>query len=299
MRVEITKNHVSLSSRLLREIGRLTGKFTAKSYSKITSIEKILLKRDISVEKKKKILVNELHKGIAEAFSVRKEMLDATSIKSMGKRLAALRKITIKLRSINHYLESTFFQDIKISNLRIGGKAPELSKQSGFGRDELELLESIAYKMIEKAASLDKSLMGKYGSKARAVSIKEGTELKGLGIILRREMILLEHLEAKLPPPGLVTRALAREPSFTHWAARIFALLLQFEWLYGNESLIFRKLKKNKVIRAKINKKIMHLVNERAKLMMIMQEKAESIRKFRLDGGMKKELRNFTTTVNL
>src|SRR3989338_7094249 len=299
MRVAITKNHLSLSNRLAKDLNKVSSKFGSSNYSKFGAIERILLKNDISIEKKKRILAKELHDGMAKAFSVSKKKLNKAAIGLLRQRLSVLRSVIMKLRSINHYLETAFIEDLKVSKLTLDGSTPGLIKQDDLGRDELELLECMAFKMIEKAASLDKRVLGEYGKKAKVVSIKEGTELKGLGIILRKETILLEHLESKLPPPKLVTRSLVTEPSFTHWAARIFALLLQFEWLYGKESLIFSRLKKNRLIRARINKKIKHLVNERAKLMMIMQEKAESIRKFRFNDGMKKELRNFTATINL
>lgn len=297
MRVAATENHLSLNEALVKDINKLAKKFSARDYSKISSVETILLKKDVSVEKKKKILARELHKNTAQTFSISKG-LDKVPIEPMKQRLANLRKIIIKLRSINYYLETTFLKDLKLSKFKFEDKYKVMARQTDLARNELEVLEYSAYKMIEKAVSLDKRLLREYGHKAKEVTLKETSELNGIRIILRKESIVLEHLESKLPPPKLVTSSLMKEPQFTHWVSRIFALLLHFEWLYSKEALIFSKLKKNKLIRAKINKKISHLINERSGLVRIMHKKAESIRNLKI-GDLKKELHNFTTTINL
>lgn len=299
MRVAITEHHLKLNKRLVKEVNYFSRKFSKRSYSKIEDIESILLKKDISVEKKKKMLMKELHNGIVKAFSINKKEFNKEAFAALKKKVSNLRKIIIKLRSINYYLETAFLEDLKISNVRISHKGAQLMQQNDLERDELEILEYTAYKLIEEAVMLDKKLLSEYKHKAREAIRKESIELNDIKLILRKESILLEHLEAKLPPANSITSDLINEPLFTHWVSRIFALLLRLEWLSRKETSIFNLLKKNKLIRAKISKKINHLIVEKFKLVRIMQEKAASMRRFRINNSLKKELHNFTTTISL
>jgi hypothetical protein len=146
---------------------------------------------------------------------------------------------------------------------------------------------------------LDKKLLSEYSHKEKRILLKEKVEVKDLGFILRKESELLQHIEAKLPPPKAVTIALTKEPTFTHWVARIFALLSYLEHIFAKETMLFNKLKKNKTAKAKISKKILHLIKESSKLLNIMNQKAESIKEFRINKGIKKELHNFTATISL
>lgn len=299
MRVAITEHHLKLNKRLVKEVNHFSKKFSKRSYSKIEDIEGILLKKDISIEKKKKILMKDLHNGIVKVFSINKKEFNNEAFASLKEKASNLRKIIIKLRSVNYYLETTFLEDLKISNVGIGDKNPKISKQNDLARDELEILEYTAYKLIGEAVMLDKRILSEYKHKAKAAIGKESIEINDIKSILRKESVLLEHLEAKLPPANSITSDLIKEPSFTHWVSRIFALLLRLEWLCGREALIFNLLKKNKIIRAKISKKISHLIMEKFKLVRIMQEKAASMRKFRINNKLKEELHNFTTTISL
>ena len=101
-----------------------------------------------------------------------------------------------------------------------------------------------------------------------------------------------------MPPPKAAAISLTKEPTFTHWVSRVFALLSYLEHLYSKEAEIFSKLKRNKSAKNKINKKISHLLKEKSKLLRIMEEKTISMNKLRT-GSMIMELRNFTTTINL
>ena len=53
MRVVIYKQHLKLDESLAKESNLLAKKFSSKSYSRVENIGSLLLKRDISVEKKK------------------------------------------------------------------------------------------------------------------------------------------------------------------------------------------------------------------------------------------------------
>lgn len=313
----MNQKHLALNKRLVKELNGLARGFNAGRYLKVENIDSLLLKRDISVEKKKRVLVKELHKSIAEAFSIDKSKFSKKSFDSMKKRLHNIRKIINKLRSINYYLETTFLQDINLlkfgktsgarkslrfsmlSKIKITDESPKARQKSSLGRDELEALEYTAYKLIRDAATLDKRILKEYAHKEGTMLVKEKTEVEDLGLILKKESELLEHLEAKLPPPKAATIALVKEPIFTHWAARVFALLSYLEHIYASESILFTKLKKNKAAKMRISKKISDLAKERSKLLRIMEEKSLSMKRFMMDSKLKRELHSLTTIISL
>lgn len=299
MRVVIVQSHFSLNKKLAKEINQLAGKFNSKSYSKIENINNLLFKRDITIEKKKNALLKKLHELIAETFSINKKKFSKVAFSSLKKRIYNIRNVIAKLRSINYYLETTFLDELKLLKINMPSRSSKIKRQSPLARDELEVLEYTTYRLIEEAVMLDKKLLKEYASKQKRITIEEKVEVKDLGLILEKESELLAHLEAKLPPPKKMSAALIREPTFTRWAARIFALLTYLEHLCQKEVLIFSKLRKNKAVRGMVNKKISQLVKETSKLLKIMEDKAFSIRRFRMDSELKRELRNFTTTITL
>ena len=298
MRVDISQNHLSLNEKLARESNSLAGRFNGRDYSKAENIDGILLKRDISVERKKGILIKKLHELVVKAFSIDKRKFSKKSFDSLKKGLHSIRRITVKLRSINYYLETAFLEDLKDSKIKIGNENIKLQK-SALAGDELEALEYTAYKLISEVVMLDKRLLSEYSHREKNIVREEKAGIKGIGMVLKKESELLEHLEAKLPPPKSATMDMIKEPAFTHWVARIFALLSYIEHMHHKEAEIFSRLKKNKAIRAKISKKIMHLAKEKLKLVGIMEEKIVSMAKFRAGSNLRKELHNLTTTINL
>ena len=299
MRVVINQRHLSLSRRLAWESNKLVKRFNNKAYSKIGDINSILLKRDISVEKKKSALVKKLHEAVATGFSIDKKKLNKNAFESLKKRLDIMRQIVIKLRSINYYLETMFLEDLRISKIKINGKDAMPKRQSNLVRNELEALEYTAYRLIEEAVMLDKRLLKEYKHKEKEVTKKGSIDVKDIEFVLRKESMALEHLEAKLPPSNAASVSLLKEPTFTHWVARVFALLSYLEHMYEKESIIFSKLKKNKAARMKINRKIINIIREKTTLVKVMQEKAVSMRTSKIGSGLKKELHNLTTTITL
>ncbi len=298
MVVVINKKHINLNKRLAKEINRLARNFNNKNYSKIDDIGNILLKRDISIERKKNILIKKLHGSIVAAFSVDKKKFNAKTFAMLKKRLHSIRQIIIKLRSINYYVEAVFLKELGISKMKLSNDA-RLRQQNAIAGDELEALEYTAYKLIEEAAMLDKKLLSEYVHRGEKVLTKEKIEVKDIGLILRKQSALLEHLEAKLPPPKAASFGLMKEPTFTHWVARVFALLSYFEHLYAKEAIIFGQLKKNKKIKIKISKKIMHLIKEKSELLRIMGEKAASMKRFRIGNEAKEEIHNLTSIITV
>ena len=299
MRVAISQRHLSLCERLAKESNNLSAKFNSGSYSKAENIESILLKRDISVEKKKGILIKKLHEFIVKTFSINRKKFGKKNFNSLKKSLHGIRRIIIKLRSINYYLETTFFDELKFSKIKINTGNAKLKRHETLAGDELEALEYTAYKLIGEVVMLDKKLLGEYSHKERNALKKEKIEVKGIGLILKKESSLLEHLEAKLPPPKEATAGLMKDPVFTHWVARVFAILSYFEHLSHKEKEIFSKLKKNKAVKTKINRKIIHLMKEKSKLSSIMEEKYSFMKRSAIDTKIRKELHNLTTVINL
>jgi|SRR3989344_2054455 len=299
MRVEISKEHLRLNNRLTSEVNKFSGSFSKKDYSKIGETEKLLLRRDISVEGKKSILVKKLHDLTAKTFSINKARFGKSSFELMKTRLLHILRLTDKLRSINHYLETTFFEDLKAEGIRVQITYQNAAKSKALARDELQALEYTAYRLIAEAVMLDKTLLKEYSRKEEKIMRKDEAELKDIHSILAKESELLEHIQAKIPTAKAAGTHLIKEPVFSHWASRVFALLAYFEHLYLKERQIFRKLKKNKHIKSKIEKKIAALLKERAKLVQIMEQKIVSMEKFNIGGKFKKELRNLTTIINV
>lgn len=297
--VVINGKHMMLNERLAIESNKLARNFNNLRYSKVEDIDTLLQKRNISVEKKKKMLIKKLHASVVEAFSINKVKFNTQALEFLKKRLSNLRKILIKLRSINYYLETSLFNELKVSSVNLNVGISTLKKEENLAKNELEALEYVTYKLIGEVVMLDKKLLREYVHKEKMVLGEEEVEMKDLGSILRKESGLLEHMEAKLPPPRSAGMFLVNEPIFTHWVARIFALLSYLEYLYHKEMIIFKKLKENAAVRRKISKKIVHLIQEKTKLLKIMQEKATAMKKFRINSELRKELHNITTIITV
>ena len=293
------KNHLELHGRLVREINLLSKNFSSRNYSKITNVNNLLLKKDISVENKKNVLMGGLHKIISTTFSINRKKFQKKDLKSLGKRLDSARKIISKLRDLNYYLETVFLQELKLSRIKIKDISSISKKQDGLAKDELQRLEYSAYRLIGQAVIADKKLLREYSKKEKVIAGREKSEFKSLDMILRKETILMEHLEAKIPPSKMVGINLLQDPVFSHWTARVFALLIYLEHWHSGEKLIFSQLKKNKPVKARINKKIFQIIGEKAKLLKIMDEKADSMKRFNISGSFKRELHSFTSSMRL
>lgn len=298
MRV-ISSRHLVISDKLAKEMNIMSKKFDIRSYSKRENIDSMLLNRDISVEKKKRLLIEKLHSLVAKTFAISRKNITKAAFNSLANRLLSIRKIVIKLRSINNYLETTFLNELNFLEIKIPMQNNRSRNKRSIANDEIEALEYMAYNLIGKVVALDKRLLAEYKSKERNIITKEKIEVNDLGVVLGKESEALEHLEAKLPPPRLLPAALMEEPLFTQWVSRVLALLSYLEHQYSKETGIFSKLKKNKAAKERIGKKIVQLARERSRLLDIMDDKAASMNKLRLDGEIKKELRKLTTTITL
>ena len=299
MRVVIHQKHIGLNKKLADDSNKSASRFSSSSYQKLENIESQLLNRNISVEKKKAFLVVMLHSSIIKAFSINKKKFNKKAYEAFKLRLHNARRIIHKLRSINYYLETVFLRALKTPRrIKIkNGERPRVQK--ALSKSELDALEYATYHLIGDVVMLDKKLLKGYSKKEILIVRKEKVEANDMELILANESELLEHLEAKLPPPKKMPSTLEREPNFTHWVARIFALLALFEHIYLKESMIFNKLKRNKETKMMIGKKIDSLIREQSKLVSIMQEKLITMKKFRINPGLKMEIHHLTTVANL
>ncbi len=298
MRVVINQEHISLNGKLVKECNKRVKSFNAKDYSRIEKIKSVLAKQDISIENKKKNLMEKLHTAIIAAFSIRKKDFSKKAFEFMKRRLACIRSIVAKLRSMNYYLETIFLEDLKLSKIKLRSERQNPKQRRDLARDELEALEYTAYKLIGEAAMLDKKVLKEYAKKEEIIVSEEKIEADELGLLLRKESMLLEHLEAKLPPPKAAEIKLLKEPIFTHWTARVLALLSFLEHTYRKETMSIGKLKKNKELCLKIGRKITYLIKEKSKLLEIMEEKQYAMEKLKLN-ALKKEFHNLTATMAL
>ena len=256
-----------------------------------------MARRDKSVGRKKELLAKKLHNAVVAAFSIDKGKFNKASLESLKRRILAIRELTGRLRGINYYIETSLLDDLNVPIKK--RESAGLRQQGSLARNELEALEYTAYKLIEGAAMLDKRLLDEYSRKRSIILKKQKVEIKDFGFVLGKESAALEHLEAKLPPPRVIGMALFKEPAFTHWAARVFALLSYFEHMRHKERGILSELKKRKSAKMAINRKIAHLIREKSELLGLMQKKAASMKKFRLDDAAKKELHKFTAAIRL
>lgn len=296
MRVELDKLHKDSYVRLVGEVNKFVKSFKSKDYKKSIGYESLLLDKDVSVEKKKKALIERLHKLIVKTFSI-----DLNRIKSEKKILEVLknnikilRNFIHKLKAVNYYLEESFLAELgvikrglRVYKSRNPVKLIEATKFS-LSKKYLDKLEHTTYKLIERIIIFDKKLLKSYKSKEERVVTKEKLEINDINKILKRQSELLNHLEAKLPPPSKIKPLLLNKKFFNQWAPLVLSLLAAFNSEYKKENLIFEKLKKNGRVRQLINKKIKSFEKEKADLIKIKQKRVMGMTKL---GSLDDELR--------
>lgn len=298
MRVAISENHLKLHNKLIRETNLLSKNFSAKAYSKTENIDRLLRRQDISAESKKQLLAKKLHDLVLRTFSIDRKKFSNKNFDSFKKRLQDIRKIIIKLRSINYYLETAFLEDLNLPKARISIKNPKISN-GRLSRGEIGVLEYASYRLIGKAVMLDKRLVKQYTAREEKIIKKEKAGIKDIRVILEKETAVMEHLEAKIVPAGHVTVNLLRDPVFSHWAATVFALLAYLGHLTHVERGISAQLKKNISFRSKIIKKISYIVREKSKLLRIMEQKQYSMGKAIINSKFKKEYHNLIAAIRI
>ena len=307
MRVEIDKIHKDSYKRLAEEVNKSARGFKLRDYKKSRSYESLLLNKNVSAEKKKKVLTERLHKLIVKTFSIDLSKIKSEKVvlKVLKGNIKILRDFVHKLKSINHYLEESFLAEsglIKKSLKSYGSKNIEKLIEAKFSLNKkyLDKLEHTTYQLIEKVILFDKRLLKGYKSKEEKVVSRAEAEVKDIKNVLSRQSELLHHLEAKLPPPSKVSLQLLKRKIFDQWVPRVLALLAGLETEYKKEALIFKKLKKNQRLRLLINKKIMVVEREKVDLIRIKQKRLINVVKSnKLDIELRSMFLEFNTIKNM
>ncbi len=290
--VGVEKGRIVLLEKLADEINRASkrsGKLKKKS--KIVSLDrykKLIGKKDTTVEKKKKELIGKLHKLLIDTV-VNKELIEEN--------IEIIKKVITKLRDINYYLRVIFLREIGLKKK----KTKIIEKESDeINKNELNKLEYMVYKLINRIVFIDNKLIREYKKKEEKIIEDKKAEIKGLNAILKKQSELLCHLEAKMPPKRVVKKLLNKRKNHALWTASTVALLATLEHLYKKEISIFRQLKKNKNIYKRLSLKISHLVKEKKEALKLKEEKImASERLRRLDERWEKALHEMTITARL
>lgn len=296
MRVGIDKIHKDSYVKIVKEVNKFVKNFKLKDYKKSISYENLLSDKNVSVEKKKKALIEKLHKLTVKTFSIdlNKIKSEKEVLKVLRSNIKILRNFVDKLKGVNYYLEESFLVELGLikKSLSIYKKEDpkKLIEAANFSlsKQYLDKLEHTTYKLIEKVILFDKKLLKSYKSREEKIIRKEKLEIKDINEILKRQSELLSHLEAKFPPPSKIKPLLLKKKIFNQWVPLILSLLVGLECEYKKESLIFEKLKKKNKVRLLINKKIKSLEKEKADLIKIKQKRVMGITKL---GSLDDELR--------
>lgn len=291
MAVKIDKKHIEICDSISNEINKKA--YAIKKWD-IKEYERLLNAKNYSVEKKKKELAMRLRRLMVDVFADgMKRKAKKAYLSDLRKNLLVLIGITTKLNRMNRYLQSVFLQEagiIKPKSWKAAGDRKKTAKEPGYlSKEELAKIENAVCRLIEKIMLMDKNLLKKYKKREEKVVEKEKIKIKDLDKIIGRESELLDHIEAKLPPPKKLTRRLLKKQNFDHWMLTALALLSAFENEYRKELVIFERLKQNHRLRKKIEAKISELVKEKEELFKIKEKKIKSIKDV---SSMEKEFRS-------
>lgn len=293
MRVYIEDSHLNIINRITNDINKSSKRFLLREFkAKPKNFGDLLFNSNISIENKKLKLVKELRSLLIKTFSVDIKKIKSKSKLSEGLKfnLQILRALVYKLRSINHYLEINFLREINLLSkfhglniLRSKNQKRLILKDSVLQNHDLEKLEFSIYHLINKIAFLDKDIIKKYKRREKVVIKKSSNEIKDIKSILKKESIILAHIEAKLPPAKKMRQQLLKKKNFNHWVINIFALLTAFETEFDKEKKIYEKLKCDEKIRKILNKRIITIRKEKDKLLKIKELRAISMKKMVID----------------
>lgn len=298
MKIKIEERWIKTFNKIVNDINKLVKK--PLPYIKSKRYERLLTKKDTSIEEKKALLIKELHNLIIKAFSIKENKLKKSETPKIKEYLNFARKIVDKLRDINYYLETTFLYEIGLSK-RLPIKIQKMNiNQNYLTKKDLEKLEFVVYKLIEKIIIFDNKLLKRFEKKEERIIKEKELEIKDLNRLLKKESDILRHLEAKLPPPDKIEYKLFKRPFFDHWAPRVLALLTAFEHLYQKEIEIFNKLKKNRILKSKIETKIKHLIKEKEEAFKLREARILTSEKItKLDKEWEGSLHSWYTVTRL
>jgi len=288
------KRYLDSYKRIVSEANRLP-----KNNLKGKNLKSALSSQNISVERKKQQLMKLLHSIILSTLS-----FDSNSASGRKKALAKLKnnsqaiRLTIhKLKSINNYLEEAFLRELGLVKKPLvvraaSSRSPEkfLEKErKTIDKNYLGLIEHTIYKLMHEIVFFDEKLFKNYSQKEVKVINKEKLEIKDLKNILKRQSELFDALEAKMPPKNNIKSMMFTKQNFHKWAPLAFALLSSIEAECGKENSIFLMVKRNKSLRAKIEKKIRYVAKEKEKMLKLKEKRILAMEKI---GKIEDDYRN-------
>jgi len=291
----VEKKRVEIIELLIKDVNKTLKLFPLNN----VAYDKLILKIDVSIEKKKTLLIKYLHDAIIKTFSIKDIKADQKTLKGLKNNLEIIRKLIDKLKDINHYLEEVFLKEIGAKK-RFRGIKRLIEVKFPIDKKELKNIESTIYTLIEKIIFLDNRLLKNFKKEEIKVVEEEETSVEDIEKILKKETELLCHLEAKIPPPKKLSKHMLDKVLFDHWVARIFALLTALEYQSQKESDILRKLKEDQKIKSKIEVKINHLIKEKKEMLAVKEGRVISAAKLSsMDKEWKKAINECAAVVKL
>jgi len=271
MRVVIEKRYTDSYKKVIRECNQPG----PKKKINIKDTKKIMLSTNVSAETKKKKLMSALHTLMLTALTPKK-----TNLSEFKKNTKLIREVINKIISINHYLEESLLKEIKIikkppllSALKTKHPKQTLKRQEILSKNYLEKIEHTIYTLIKEIIIFDDKLLKNYKEKEVEVFRKEVTEVKDIEKNLHIQSMLLEAMEAKIPPPKKIKLL---KPIHI---PQLLALLTNLEAEHAKEKEIFSKIKIKNSSRKKIEQKIKHVILEKEKMLKAKEKRALSMDK--------------------
>ncbi|UCH12660.1 MAG: hypothetical protein JSW18_01560 [Candidatus Omnitrophota bacterium] len=280
----IEKGHLKICDDLAKEVNKRIRGFSLKAYRiNPNKYEKLLDRKDLTIETKKGRLLKALHETILCTLSVDPHRISHTDILDDFKlNVRLVRAIIFKLRDMNYYQEDVLLHELGLkAKPRNWGEIikegiKELKEKSRLGKEDLDKLEHTISRMIGKVITLDEKLLRTYKKKEAKIVKDERLGIKDLEDVLGKESELLMHLEAKFPPPNKVKADLLGLERFNHWMVVVLTALSALEHMHKKEASIFQKLKQSGRLKKKIESRIDYVVKEKFELMQIKEQRALS-----------------------
>src|SRR3989344_6479891 len=283
------------------EVNGAIKSFTVKGYRlNAVAFEKQIKDVNSSVDRKKNKLVNGLCSALVKTVGVNlgripKEKL----VESLRFNIGIIRKVVHKLVSINHYYATSFLDEMGYAKKQKHTEARKLA-EARITVPEFNRLERNVYLLIDKIIHLDNKLLSQFKQREEQVEEDQITGAANLESIIQKQTELLYHLDAKLPPPQKLSISLIQRPHFDYWIATVLALLVEIKKSYQTEQQIMQSLRKESLLRHKIDVKIKHLMKEKSGILSIkegrilMQEKVS-----RMDNNWRKCIHDWFAVAEL
>ena len=241
------------------------------------SLDRLIETKSLSLPSKKEQLLRKLYGLMLTTFSVPSERLSKGLFPALKTRLKILRKLVLKLRSINYYYEHSMLEALKLGRPLQLGQIRSIKmlaeEKPALSRKDMAQLEKSVYYLINRLIHVDKRLLGKYKAEEANVAGKEKSAAKDFEKLLRKQSDILCHMEAKLPPAEHTSQKLLDRAVFSEWSVRLFALLAALLEEHQKEQRIVQQLRKSQKSRRKLDLKISHLIREQWELLRLKEKR--------------------------